>query len=247
MTPDWPESDWLLPEWPAPPAVKALSTTRSGGVSQECWASLNLGEGCGDDPASVAENRRRLRAHLPAEPVWLRQVHGCRVADLDEENGAPPEADAAVSRRPGRVCAVLAADCLPVLMCDRMGACVAAAHAGWRGLAAGVLEATVEAMGVPADELLAWLGPAIGPTAYPVGAEVRDALLRRRGVKAGAFRPAGDRWRADLYMLARQLLAAAGVRRVYGGDWCTYSEPERFYSYRRDGRTGRMASLVWLG
>lgn len=245
MMPDGPMDDWLRPEWPAPAAVRALSTTRNGGLSRGCWASLNLGEGCGDDPASVAGNRRLLRRQLPAAPVWLRQVHGRRVVDLNAAGDAP-EADAAVSHSPGRVCAVLTADCLPVLFCNRRGSRVAAAHAGWRGLAAGVLEATVTALGEPADELLAWLGPAIGPAAYPVGGEVRDALLRRNAATAEAFEPRGDRWHADLYALARRLLAAAGVRSVYGGGWCTYSEPERFYSYRRDGRTGRMASLVWL-
>ncbi|MDD3326631.1 MAG: peptidoglycan editing factor PgeF [Zoogloea sp.] len=238
---------WIVPDWPAPANVKALSTTRAGGVGAAPFDSLNLGTHVGDDPATVAANRARLRALLPAEPCWLNQVHGTVVVDLATAQGVP-DADAAVSRRPGAVCVVMTADCLPVLLCDRAGTVVGAAHAGWRGLQGGVIEATVRAMNVPAGELMAWLGPAIGPAAFEVGEEVRAAFLADDSAAAAAFRPAGPagKWLADLYLLARQHLAALGVTAVHGGDSCTFTEAERFFSYRRDGRTGRMASLVWL-
>lgn len=236
----------ILPDWPAPPNVKSLMTTREGGVSSAPWASLNLGDHVGDDPAHVAANRARLRAQLPAEPGWLRQVHSARVAELGRD--ANPEADASFTREQGQVCAVLTADCLPVLFCDRAGSVVAAAHAGWRGLADGVLEATVAAMQVPPGEILAWMGAAIGPRAFEVGDEVREAFIRRHAEAAAAFvpQPAPGKWLADIYQLARIRLGHAGVQAVYGGGRCTFSEAERFYSYRRDGVTGRMASLVWL-
>jgi YfiH family protein len=236
----------ILPDWPAPPNVKGLMTTRVGGVSVAPWASLNLGDHVGDDPAHVAANRARLRAQLPAEPGWLRQVHSARVAELGRD--ANPEADASFTREKGKVCAVLTADCLPVLFCDRAGSVVAAAHAGWRGLAGGVLEATVEAMQVPAGEILAWMGAAIGPQAFEVGDDVRDAFVAQHPEAAAAFvQHAPGKWLADIYALARTRLAAAGVPSIHGGGRCTYSEAETFYSYRRDGVTGRMASLVWLG
>ncbi|HKJ07561.1 MAG TPA: peptidoglycan editing factor PgeF [Gammaproteobacteria bacterium] len=242
------QDDWILPDWPARPAVRALSTTRRGGVSASPYASWNLAEHVGDDPRAVQTNRQRLRERLalPDEPCWLRQVHGVRV--MAAAAGKPStEADGAWTGTPGRVCAVLTADCLPVLFCDRRGTRVAAAHAGWRGLAAGVLEATLRAMGVAPQELLAWLGPAIGPAAFEVGAEVRDAFVGADAGAGEAFQAGPDgRWYADLYALARRRLAAAGVVEVYGGGLCTYSDPERFYSYRRDGATGRMASLIWL-
>lgn len=250
----------LRPDWPAPPWVRAAATTRAGGLSTGAYAGLNLADHVGDDPERVAENRARLRVALalPAEPLWLNQVHGCEVA---QGSGVVPgcTADAAVTRCPGVVCAVLTADCLPLLLCDRGGRVVAAAHAGWRGLAAGVIERTLgamrEALGeVPRDapvdapaDLLAWLGPAIGPAAFEVGPEVRAAFLDTDPGAAAAFRSgAGDRWLADLFRLARARLERAGVAGVYGGGVCTYSDPERFYSYRRDGVTGRMASLIWL-
>lgn len=240
--------DLILPPWPAPPAVGAAATTRRGGVSQGPFASLNLGGSGGDDPAAVAENRRRLAAalELPAAPAWLRQVHGDRVVEAG--CGERPEADAAVAFGPERVCVVLTADCLPVLFCDRAGSRVAAAHAGWRGLAAGVLEATVARLDCPPGALLAWLGPAIGPEVFEVGGEVRATFLAQDPGAAGCFRPSpAGRWLADLYALARRRLAAAGVTAVYGGGFCTLSEPGRFYSYRRDGQaSGRMASLIWL-
>lgn len=241
--------DCLVPDWPAPAKVRALVTTRIGGVSASPWDSLNLGDHVGDAPAAVAENRRRLRALLPAEPVWLRQVHGTLCIDAAQAS-AGAEADAALARAPGVVCAVLTADCLPVLLCDDAGSVVAAAHAGWRGLAAGVIEATVQAMGLPGERLVAWLGPAIGPENFEVGDEVRAAFVAHDPAAAQAFVPGRTdrpgKWYCDIYRLARQRLAALGVRRVTSADFCTVAERERFYSYRRDGVTGRMASLVWL-
>jgi len=247
-------ADWIVPDWPAPARVHAGMTTRIGGVSQGPYASLNPASHVGDDPAAVAENRRRLRAGLPDEPFWLNQVHGVAVAEFADASGMPPEADASVARRPGQVCAVLTADCLPVLFCDRAGTVVAAAHAGWRGLAAGVLEATVASMRVPADGVLAWLGAAIGPEVFEVGEEVREAFVAAHPLAATAFRPAWPgtldhaprKWLADIYALARIRLAAIGVGEVYGGGLCTVRDAARFYSYRRDGVTGRMASLIWL-
>lgn len=235
----------LRPDWPAPPGVGALVTTRHGGVSEGPFAGFNLGDHVGDAPAAVAENRRRLQAMVPAEPGWLRQVHGIDVVRLPA-GAAALEADAAWTDQSGQACAVLTADCLPVLFCDRAGSRVAAAHAGWRGLVGGVLEATVAALQVPGPELLAWLGPAIGPGRFEVGEEVREAFLKADAQAEPAFRPSpAGRWLADLYALARRRLAMAGVEAVYGGGLCTY-EDARFYSYRRDGRTGRFASLVWL-
>lgn len=239
--------DWLIPDWPAPARVRALVTTRAGGVSMAPYAGLNLGDHVGDDPARVAQNRAILRASLPAEPAWLKQVHGIAVLDADSDIAAS-EADASVARQAGPVCAVLTADCLPVLFCDRDGSVVAAAHAGWRGLVGGMLEATVAAMQVPADRIMAWLGPAIGAHAFEVGDEVRDAFVNAQAQADAAFiaRTGSNKWLADIYALARFRLQRIGVNQVYGGGACTYSEAERFYSYRRDGVTGRMASLIWL-
>lgn len=241
----------ILPDWPAPLAVRAVSTTRLGGVSQPPYDSLNLGTHVADDLAAVAENRRLLRQHagLPGEPVWLSQVHGNTVVNAAEAV-AGTVADACFSITPGVVCAIQTADCLPVLFCDTAGRMVAAAHAGWRGLAGGVLEATVQVMagqGVPVDAVLAWLGPAIGPTAFEVGDEVRQAFVEHDPAAAMAFVPHGDgKWRADLFRLARQRLAACGVTRIHGGDICTVSDPQRFFSHRRDRISGRQASLIWL-
>lgn len=236
----------IVPEWPAPAGVKSLMTTRAGGVSQAPWASLNLGDHVGDDPAHVEANRARLRQHLPDEPAWLRQVHSARVVELGHVPN--PEADAAFTREPAQVCAVLTADCLPVLFCDRAGSVVAAAHAGWRGLAAGVLESTVAAMRVAPREILAWMGAAIGPQAFEVGNDVREAFVARHPEAAGAFlpQPTPGKWLADIYRLARIHLGHIGVQAIYGGGRCTFSEAESFYSYRRDGVTGRMAALIWL-
>jgi YfiH family protein len=238
----------LAADWPAPPQVRAYTSLRHGGVSRAPYDSFNLGDHVGDDPGAVAANRARLRQALalPGEPRWLRQVHGTRVV---EAAGASPdtEADASYTLERGVVCAVLTADCLPVLLCDRAGTRVAAAHAGWRGLAAGVLERSVAALGVPGNEVVAWLGPAIGPTAFEVGAEVRAAFVQVDPAGVDAFKPnARGRFDADIYALARTRLLAAGVAAIYGGGGCTHSDAQRFFSYRRDGVCGRMASLIWL-
>lgn len=238
----------IIPDWPAPSGIGALVSTRVGGVSEGPYASLNLGARCGDAPAAVAENRRRLDALLPAPPVWLQQLHGTRVADADAAGraGAEPQADAAVAREPKTVCAVLVADCLPVLFVDDAASVVGAAHAGWRGLCAGVLEATVAALRVPPRSVLAWLGPAIGAQAYEVGDEVRAAFLGRDPGCAAAFAPVRPgHWWLDLYAVARRRLARCGIERVHGGAYCTYSDPGLFFSYRRDGASGRMAALIW--
>lgn len=240
--------NFIPAEWPAPVGVHAGTTTRVGGVSEGEYAGFNLAERVGDDPAAVAENRRWLRTglNLVNEPRWLYQVHGIEVA-----SAAPgpdtPVADAAVSLSAGEVCVALTADCLPVLFCDDAGRCVAAAHAGWRGLADGVLQATVAAMDAPPETIMAWLGPAIGPKAFEVGDEVRTAFVDRDPAHADAFSPVeSGKYLADIYALARTALAGVGVERVYGGDCCTVTEAETFFSYRRqDGRCGRMASLIW--
>jgi YfiH family protein len=238
-------SDWIVPDWPAPANVKAFITTRAGGVSTGPYAGLNLGLRTADDPLAVEANRQRLRAALPGEPKWLRQVHGIDVVDADALSDIP-EADAAVARAPRTVCAVLVADCIPVLLADRAGAAVAVAHAGWRGLARGVLERTIERLARPPEELLAYLGPGIGPGAFEVGPDVRDAFLAGDAGAEVAFAPRSPgKWMADLFLLARRRLARCGVGHVYGGRWCTHSDSRRFYSYRRDGPTGRMAALIW--
>lgn len=253
--------DLLIPDWGgegcAPPGVRALVTTRLSlrGCSAAPYDRCNLALHVGDDPLAVAANRDNLRRLLPQEPLWLNQVHGIAVACADEcgQTGAAPQADASIARESARVCAVLTADCLPLLLAARDGSVVAAAHAGWRGLAAGVIEATVAAMAVPAAEVRVWLGPAIGPQAFEVGSEVRAVFCRHDPQAAQAFRAAESaaqpgqaaKWLCDLYLLARQRLAALGIRQVSGGDLCTLSDERRFYSYRRDGRTGRMASLIW--
>lgn len=243
----------LEPEWPAPRSVRAAFTLRMGGVSTPPCDSLNIGAHVGDVPAAVAENRRRVRAHLelPVEPLWLEQVHGIGVLDLDVAVSKPVPAsltaDAAIARRVGSVCVMQVADCMPVLFAARDASAVAAAHTGWRGLARGVLEATVARLRVPPPELLAWLGPAIGPAHFEVGEEVRAAFLRQDSAADAAFTAnARGRWQCDLGALARQRLAALGVTAMFGGNWCTYADPARFFSYRRDGRCGRMAALIWL-
>ncbi len=238
----------IHPGWPAPSVVRACTTTRHGGVSRPPWDSLNLGGHVGDDPADVEENRRRLRTALalPAEPAWLNQIHSRHVVEAGAW-ATPPDADASVTREPGVVCAVMTADCLPVLFCADDGGEVAAAHAGWRGLAGGVLEAALAAMTTPNARVMAWLGPAIGPQAFEVGDEVREAFVSTESGAADAFIPHGPgHWLADLYALARLRLQRAGVTRIFGGDRCTYTERDFFYSYRRDGTTGRMASLIWI-
>lgn len=237
----------LIPRWPAPAGVRAAFSLRSGGVSAGRYASLNLGSHVGDAPEAVAENRRRLARALalPAEPAWIEQVHGTRVRDLAGPDAGA--ADALIARTRARVAVIQVADCLPVLLAASDGTAVAAAHAGWRGLAAGVLEATVAALAVPAPGLLAWLGPAIGPAHFEVGEEVRAAFLDREPADAGAFTPnARGRWQCDLVQLARARLRRLGVGAVYGGSWCTYADPGRFFSHRREAPCGRMAALIWL-
>jgi polyphenol oxidase len=243
------EPKLLVPEWDAPPGVRAAFTLRSGGVSDAPFDSLNLGAHVGDRSAAVAENRRRVRERLalPGEPAWLEQVHGTRVADLDTPGEGARSADAVITRADGTVCAIQVADCMPVLFAARDASAVGVAHAGWRGLAAGVLEETVARLGVPPRELLAWLGPAISARHFEVGEEVRAAFLERDPAAGGAFiANSRGRWQCDLVALARRRLAALGLTAVSGGSWCTYGEPARFYSFRRDGRCGRMAALIWL-
>ncbi|NJD30298.1 MAG: peptidoglycan editing factor PgeF [Gammaproteobacteria bacterium] len=243
-----PDAHWIRPEWPAPPGVHVVSTLRTGGTSVGPYASFNLAAHVGDAEEHVAANRKMLgeRAHLPDEPLWLEQVHGKGVV-LNDGRRDVPRADASIALGPGRVCVVMTADCLPVVLADRAGTCVGMAHAGWRGLAGGVLQATISAMDRDPANLLAWLGPAIGQSAFEVGPEVREAFLEQ-SPRAGTCFAANERGRyqADLYGLARILLAAAGVPSVHGGGWCTASDRERFFSFRRDGTTGRMATLAWL-
>ncbi len=242
-------SHCLRPEWPAPAWVRTLVTTRAGGISRERYASFNLGQHVGDEVAAVDHNRAMLGEQLQLEISWLEQVHGTKVVEAASE--APARglcADAQWTRQRGLACAIMTADCLPVLLCDRAGTIVAAAHAGWRGLADGILEATVATMAAPPETLLAWLGPAIGPQAFEVGAEVRERFCVWNAASAQAFTPgeAPGKWWCDLFLLARLRLQQAGVTAVYGGGVCTYSDSQRFYSYRRDGVTGRFASLIWL-
>ncbi len=240
--------DCIVPDWPAPANVRALITARGGGMSKGPYASMNPADHVGDDPGVVLHNRALLRRLLPSEPHWLKQVHGTGVHVASVPVHSPPEADACISRTPDAVCAVLTADCLPLLLCDEAGTVVGAAHAGWRGLCEGVIERTVAAMDVPGQRVLAYLGPAIGPAAFEVGGEVREAFMRVDPVAAAAFTPGAvaGKWLADIYLLARQRLARAGVSRVFGGGYCTYSDSQRFFSYRRDRATGRLASLVWI-
>lgn len=242
--------DLIRPRWPASTRVHACFTTRDGGVSEGVYDGLNLGDHVADAPQAVAQNRRRLcqALGLTSEPLWLEQVHGIEVFHCQGPAPfPPPRADAAVTRLTGQALTVMTADCLPVLLCDQAGTVVATAHAGWRGLCDGVLEQTVQAMGVPGAQLLAWLGPAIGPSAFEVGDEVRAAFMAQDPAAVTAFRPhVPGKWWADLPLLARQRLARVGVAQVYGGDLCTHSDARRFYSYRRDGQTGRMAGLIWL-
>jgi YfiH family protein len=241
------KNNFIVPDWPAPPNVHALQTTRQGGLSLPPYDALNLGSHVGDDPLVVERNRNLLNPYVPSEPIWLEQVHGTHVV-LGETAGCLPKGDACVARSNNTVCAIMTADCLPVLLCADDGSVVGAAHAGWRGLADGVIEQTVEAMRVGGNKLLAWLGPAIGPEAFEVGDDVREVFVRRDPDALPAFKShptVPEKFLADLYLLARQRLNAVGATRIYGGEYSTYSDPQRFYSYRRDGRTGRMATLIW--
>lgn len=240
--------DWICPDWPAPPNVKAFITTRSGGVSVAPRDSLNLGYKAGDDPAAVTQNRAVVETLTPQSPKWLAQVHGTRVMNADQITGTP-EADASVAHASGTVCAIMIADCLPVLFTNRAGTRVGAAHAGWRGLSGGVLGNTVNAMCEAGDDpadLLAYIGPGIGPSAFEVGTDVYEAFTAQDGSAKSAFvAHAPGKWLADLFTLARQALLRAGVKQIHGGGMCTYSDPQRFYSYRRDKVTGRMAAFIW--
>lgn len=240
-----PKPEFIIPDWPAPVHVKALQTTRAGGVSDGKYASLNLGDHVRDDPLHVAHNRQLLSPVLPSEPVWLQQVHGIRVIDAGTSS-CLETADASFTTRKEVVCVTMTADCLPVLLCDKAGTAVAAIHAGWRSLCDGVIEATVKTMPVETGQLMAWLGPAIGPDAFEVGGEVREQFIAQDAQAETAFRPHGEKWLGDLYAIARQRLQALGVEHIYGGGRCTYSEPDTFFSFRRDGDTGRMATLIWL-
>jgi len=247
------EIEILEPPWSAPARVHAAFTLRAGGVSEGPFDSLNVGTHVGDAPQAVEENRRRLRQELrlPTEPTWLQQIHGVEVDDLDREaapRAAPRAADAAFTRREDRVCVIQVADCIPVLLAARDGSVVAAAHAGWRGLAGGVLEATIRSLGLRGEELCAWLGPGIGQRHFEVGADVRAAFVVGDAATAASFEPnSRGRWQCDLPALARRRLLQLGVREISGGDACTYADSARFFSYRRDGRCGRMAALIWLG
>lgn len=239
---------WIKPDWPLPVGVHAAVTVRDGGVSRGSYASLNPAAHVADDPAAVAENRQLIRQQLglPSEPVWLQQVHGIDVIKADQASGStPPLADASYTDQAGSVCVVLTADCLPILFCSDDGERIAAAHAGWRGLQAGIIQQTLNALACA--EISVWLGPAIGPQQFEVGDEVRQAFLDASAMHASAFAAAGQgKWLADIYRLARQQLHTLGIDRIYGGGLCTVSDAKRFYSYRRDGaNTGRMASLIW--
>ena len=254
MTTD--DAGWIRPDWPVPPGVHALITTRGGGVSIGPWgvppekaAGLNLGFLSGDAEEAVRRNRAVLRSFLPSDPRWLKQVHGPMVVRADDVQPGT-EADAAFTTTPGVVPAVMVADCMPVLLVEEDGKCVGVAHAGWRGLASGVIQATVRAMrqalGRPHARFIAYLGPAIGPDHFEVGPEVREAMAASLPHGTEAFRPQGSKYLADLFRLGRQALQEVGVTRVHGGGECTFCNPRRFYSFRRDGTTGRHAALIWF-
>ncbi len=240
----------IFPDWPAPPNVKALQTTRHGGFSAAPYDSLNLGLHVGDVALAVNRNRQSFAPLMPSEPVWLEQVHGTVVANGDAA-GCLPQADACIARHRGSVCVVMTADCLPVLLCDEDGTVVGAAHAGWKGLAGGVLEATVKAMEVAPHKLMAWLGPAISQDSFEVGSEVRETFMSHdsRAVEAFIRLPEnvpGEKYHADIYLLAHQRLNALGISRIFGGNFCAFKQREKFFSYRRDGVTGRMGTFIWL-
>lgn len=244
------EVNLIIPRWPAPANVRAIQTTRVGGVSVAPYDTLNLGMHVEDNPLNVARNRQLLSACVPTEPVWLNQVHGVSVVDAGATS-CVPDADAAFSTSRGAVCAVMTADCLPLLLCNREGTVVAATHAGWRGLCEGVIEATIEAMQVLPGSLMAWLGPAIGPQAFEVSEDVRQEFISQQNEAKDAFAATGvDKCLADIYRLAQLRLERMGVTEIYGGgidqDFCTFTDKNRFFSFRRDGKTGRMATLIWL-
>ena len=237
--------NWINPEWSAPPGIRAASTLCTGGVSTGVYASWNLGTHVGDDPAHVIANRLLLKQQLalPSEPIWLNQVHGCQVIKASAlASGAM--ADASYSREVGVVCAVMTADCLPLLLCSEDGLSVAVVHCGWRGLLAGIIEQVL--INIGSGSLLAWMGPAIGPQAFVVGSEVRQLFIDKNPDHVQAFFKQSDgQWLADLYKIARTDLGTVGINQIYGGDRCTYSDSDRFFSHRRQGVTGRMATLIW--
>jgi hypothetical protein len=236
---------FIAPDWPAPLNVCAIQTTRMGGVSLAPFNSLNVGDHVNDNALHVAQNRQLLAPYVPTEPVWMNQVHGIRVLDA-AKSSCIESADAAFTNQNNVVCVAMTADCLPVLICDQQGTTVAAVHAGWRSLCNGVLEATVKAISKKPDQLMAWLGPAIGPDAFEVGAEVREQFIEKDAEAISAFKVHGERYLGDLYTIAKQRLNQIGVTQVYGGGLCTYKDTSKFFSYRRDGLTGRMATLIWL-
>ncbi|EKD74083.1 MAG: hypothetical protein ACD_45C00083G0005 [uncultured bacterium] len=240
---------FIQPDWPAPPNVKACTTTRVGGVSLAPYNELNLALHVGDAKQHVQKNRTLLKTRLalPSEPIWLEQTHSTIVVPATADN-LGKEADATFASEPNCVCVVLTADCLPILLCNRAGTHVAAIHAGWRGLANGIIENTLKTLDLPSGELLAWLGPAIGPNAFEIGHEVRDLFLKSHPDTEQAFLPSPNgRWLGDLYALASLRLHTLGITNIYGKPYCTYSDKEQFFSYRRDGsKTGRMASLIWI-
>lgn len=241
-------SPFIIPDWPAPDNICAVSSTRSGGVSQAPFDSFNLGDHVGDDAALVTQNRALLRqlAQAEAEPLWLNQMHGSHVINSQDWQ-SNSEADAIVSRDKNHVCTIMTADCLPILLCNQQGDTVAAIHAGWRSLAAGIIEKTIAKFTGKPHDIIAWLGPAIGADKFEVGVDVYNAFCQHSSQATQAFKATdGSHYLADIYQLARQQLVAQGVTAIYGGDFCTFSDGQRFFSYRRDGQTGRMATLIWM-
>jgi YfiH family protein len=238
-------SDLIIPDWPAPANIKTMQTTRAGGISLAPYDTLNLGSHVKDNPLHVAHNRQLLSQFLPSEPVWLNQVHGIHVVDAANTN-CDPNADASFTTRKNVVCATMTADCLPVLLCDTAGMVVASIHAGWRSLCDGVIEAAVAKLPVKSNQLMAWFGPAIGPQAFEVGSEVRAQFIAKDIQAEVAFKPHGNKWLGDIYQIATQRLSKLGISQIYGGGLCTYTDNEKFFSFRRDGDTGRMATMIWL-
>ncbi|MBC7755379.1 MAG: peptidoglycan editing factor PgeF [Bdellovibrio sp.] len=243
-------SNFITPNWPAPANVKALQTMRAGGISLAPYDSFNLGGHVSDNPIHVAQNRQSLSQFLPSKPVWLNQVHGINVLNLDEivaaQTDCVPDADASFSTRKNVVSVTITADCLPILLCDTAGTLVASIHAGWRSLCDGVIEATIAKMGADSSQLMAWFGPAIGPNAFEVGAEVREQFIAKDAKAELAFKKHGDKYLSNIYQIAMQRLNNCGVTQIDGGNFCTYSQTDQFFSFRRDGATGRMATLIWL-
>lgn len=241
----------LLPNWPAPTWIRAFTTLRTGGHSEPPFASFNLGTTAGDNPQHVALNRLLLNHQygLPRDAIWLQQTHSAEVIQLEKNTQGSLTGDGVWSIQPGVPCLILTADCLPILLCDSKGSVVAAIHCGWRGILRGIIENAVSLLRTQTQaEILAWLGPAIGPNCFEVGSEVRDQFMTLETRLVSAFKPGvkPGKWMADIYELARLKLRAVGVNAIWGGDFCTYTDQERFFSYRRDGKTGRMASLIWI-